>query len=295
LLLEAVTHSSFANESPHLSPRDNERLEYLGDAVLQLITAEYLYKHHPGAAEGELTQTRSAMVNTNTLALLAEQLDLGSYLYLGKGIAKGGGRSLKSLLANAFEAVLGAMFLDAGYDAAYHYYLNRYRSLPTPARDENFKGRLQQVAQERFGETPFYDSEGARVGTHREYTSVVFAGAEPLGTGHGASKQEAEQDAAKAALQSLLGGSVEPVAAKPARAPRPRARRAPRAKVANVAEPAIGGEPALAGEPVLDRDPAPAIEAAPKPAVAEVITLPERDPEEPKPQTRSRQFGEPIE
>jgi len=134
------------------------------------------------------------MVNTNTLALLAEQLDMGSYLYLGKGIAKGGGRSLKSLLANMFEAVLGAVFLDAGYDAAYHYYLNRYRSLPSPAQDENFKGRLQQVAQERFGETPFYDSEGARVGNHREYTSVVFAGSEPLGTGHGPTKQKAEQE-----------------------------------------------------------------------------------------------------
>ena len=145
------------------------------------------------------------MVNTNTLAQLAEQLDLGGYLYLGKGIAKGGGRNLKSLLANGFEAVLGAVFLDAGYDAAYHYYLDRYRSLPSPVRDENFKGRLQQVAQERFGETPVYDSEGARVGNRREYTSVVFAGAEPLGTGHGASKQEAEQDAARAALESLVG------------------------------------------------------------------------------------------
>src|SRR5581483_1761186 len=99
LLQEALTHSSFANETPHVSPRDNERLEYLGDAVLQLITAEYLYKYRPAANEGELTQTRSAMVNTNTLAELAEQLDLGSYLLLGKGIAKGGGRNLKSLLA----------------------------------------------------------------------------------------------------------------------------------------------------------------------------------------------------
>ncbi|HEV2029379.1 MAG TPA: ribonuclease III [Candidatus Dormibacteraeota bacterium] len=267
LLLEAVTHSSFANESPHLSPRDNERLEYLGDAVLQLITAEYLYKHHPGATEGELTQTRSAMVNTNTLAQLAEDLDLGSYLYLGKGIAKGGGRTLKSLLANAFEALLGAVFLDAGYDAAYHYYLNRYRSLQSPVRDENFKGRLQQVAQERFGETPFYDSVGAKVGAHREYTSVVFAGAEPLGTGHGASKQEAEQDAARAALQSLLGSAAEPGQAKPARTPRPRARRTPRS--------------------------APRVEAEAAPAVADVIPLPEPQavPSEP----RSRQFGESLE
>jgi ribonuclease-3 len=281
LLLEAVTHSSFANESPHVSPRDNERLEYLGDAVLQLITAEYLYKHHPGAAEGELTQTRSAMVNTNTLAQLAEQLDLGSYLYLGKGIAKGGGRSLKSLLANAFEAVLGAVFLDAGYDAAYHYYLNRYRALESPVHDENFKGRLQQVAQERFGATPFYDSEGAKVGTRREYTSVVFAGAEPLGTGHGVSKQEAEQDAARAALQSLVGAADSGPARAP-KTPRPQARRAPRTPRAT---PQSEPEPESAA------------------AVAEVIQLPEPaaqpEPELPPEvvhrEPRSRQFGEPLE
>ena len=276
-----MTHSSFANESPHLSPRDNERLEYLGDAVLQLITAEYLYKHHPGATEGELTQTRSAMVNTNTLAQLAEELDLGSYLYLGKGIAKGGGRGLKSLLANSFEALLGAIFLDAGYDAAYHYYLDRYRSLPSPARDENFKGRLQQVAQERFGETPFYDSEGAKVGSHREYTSVVFAGAQPLGTGHGASKQEAEQDAARVALQSLVGEGAEPTPGKPVKPARPRARRTPR----------------------TPRVP-PGPEAEPAPMLAEVIHLDEsfdEPPSKPDPESeavpsepRSRQFGESL-
>jgi len=201
------------------------------------------------------------MVNTNTLAQLAEELELGSYLYLGKGIAKGGGRSLKSLLANGFEAVLGAVFLDAGYDAAYHYYLNRYRALSTPVLDENFKGRLQQVAQERFGETPVYDSEGARVGNRREYTSVVFAGSEPLGTGHGPSKQEAEQDAARAALESL--GASSP--AKPAKQPRPR--RAPRKRRET---------------PVPEPQPEPESVAM----AAEVVPLPE---------PRSRQFGEPIE
>ena len=281
-----MTHSSFANESPHLSPRDNERLEYLGDAVLQLITAEYLYKHHPGASEGELTQTRSAMVNTNTLALLAEQLDMGAYLYLGKGIAKGGGRNLKSLLANMFEAVLGAVFLDAGYDAAYHYYLNRYRSLPSPAQDENFKGRLQQVAQERFGETPFYDSEGARVGNHREYTSVVFAGAEPLGTGHGPTKQEAEQEAARVALEKLTGTSSAKVVAKAARTPRPRAPRTPRVAAS---QPSDGNGVALlppAAEPEVMPDEAP--KAVPEPAAE----TPDPPPPPPK---RSRQFGEPIE
>jgi Ribonuclease-III-like/Double-stranded RNA binding motif len=214
------------------------------------------------------------MVNTNTLAQMAEQLDLGSYLYLGKGIAKGGGRNLKSLLANAFEAVLGAVFLDAGYDAAYHYYLNRYRSLPTPAQDENFKGRLQQVAQERFGQTPFYDSEGARVGNQREYTSVVFAGAEPLGTGHGATKQEAEQEAARAALQSLGDGAVAPVTPKVGRTPRPRKRRASTSRTTS-------STPDQTSPPVAE--------------IVSIVPEPASEPEPPSEPRRSRQFGEPIE
>jgi hypothetical protein len=223
------------------------------------------------------------MVNTNTLAMLAEQLDMGAYLYLGKGIAKGGGRNLKSLLANMFEAVLGAVFLDAGYDAAYHYYLNRYRALPSPAQDENFKGRLQQVAQERFGETPFYDSEGARVGNHREYTSVVFAGSEPLGTGHGATKQEAEQEAARVALEGLLGSSTAPSAAKPAKAPRARTPRGPRTpRTPRVLPPPEGAPvvdiPAEVATVSADDGPPPVLEIAPEPAPR-----------------RSRQFGESLE
>ncbi len=220
------------------------------------------------------------MVNTNTLAQLAEQLGLGDYLYLGKGIAKGGGRNLKSLLANAFESVLGAVFLDAGYDAAYHYYLNRYRALPSPVRDENFKGRLQQVAQERFGETPVYDSEGARVGNRREYTSVVFAGAQPLGTGHGVSKQEAEQDAARAALESLVGTVTEKPAAKTAKG---RSRRSPRQS--KRAAPPAASEPAeSSAEPPAEPLAEPPAEL--EPVRAEVVPMPE---------PRSRQFGEPIE
>ena len=214
------------------------------------------------------------MVNTNTLAELAEQLDLGSYLYLGKGIARGGGRSLKSLLANAFEALLGAIFLDAGYDAAYHYYLNRYRSLPEPAQDENFKGRLQQVAQERFGQTPVYDSEGAKVGSKREYTSVVFAGAEPLGTGHGMTKQESEQEAARAALESLVGAIKPVTAVKP---PRSRARRGSRQPRRSAKSEAASAEPAL--ESPVPLSVLPSGDAAPQIA-------------EPPP---SRQFGEPLE
>ena len=199
-----MTHSSYANEYPALGRRDNERLEYLGDAVLQLVTAEYLYKIRPSAHEGELTQNRSAMVNTNTLASLAADLELGNYLYLGKGVARTGGRGQKSLLANAFEATLGAIFLDAGYDAAYHFFLGRFRALPAPVQDENFKGRLQQVVQERYGTTPYYDivaSQGP--GHRREYLAVVYAGSEPLGKGNGGTKQAAEQESAKDALAQL--------------------------------------------------------------------------------------------
>ena len=187
-----------------LARRDNERLEYLGDAVLQLITAEYLYKIRPAAHEGELTQTRSAMVNTNTLASLAAELELGAHLFLGKGVARTGGRGQRSLLANAFEATLGAIFLDAGYDAAYHFYLGRFRALPAPVQDENFKGRLQQVVQERYGTTPYYDivaSQGP--GHRREYLAVVYAGSEALGKGNGGTKQAAEQESARDALAQL--------------------------------------------------------------------------------------------
>jgi hypothetical protein len=183
-----------------------------------------------------------------------------------------------------FEAVLGAIFLDAGYDAAYHYYLNRYRSLPSPAQDENFKGRLQQVAQERFGETPFYDSEGARVGNRREYTSVVFAGPEPLGTGHGPTKQEAEQDAARVALQALVGTTTPTAAAKPARAARPRTPRAPRTpRVAIVS--ADEAPPETVEQPIA----AAAAEAGPARNLEPAV-----EPTPPPPQ-RSRQFGEPLE
>jgi ribonuclease III len=273
-----------------VSPRDNERLEYLGDAVLQLITAEYLFKLRPGAAEGEMTQLRSAMVNTNTLAALGEELGLGDYLYLGKGIAKGGGRSLRSLLANAFEAVLGAIFLDAGYDAAYHYYLDRFRALPEPVQDENYKGRVQQVVQERYGLTPYYDSAGARGGRQREYTAVVYAGADPLGTGHGMTKQAAEQEAARNALLELdrrAGG----------RKGRPRRRPAADERVeAMDVEPAAEVEPdvlekavALAGaEPDLEGDEETPVAAEPPALAAEPAALVPEAPAAPVPEARPR-------
>jgi ribonuclease-3 len=295
LLQEALTHSSFANESPQLSPRDNERLEYLGDAVLQLITAEYLYKYRPEANEGELTQTRSAMVNTNTLAALSEELGIGEHLYLGKGIAKGGGRSLKSLLANAFEAVLGAIFLDAGYDAAYHFYLDRFRRLPEPVKDENYKGRLQQLVQERFNLTPVYDSAGARTGNRREYTAVVFAGDEALGSGYGHTKQEAEQDAARNAIAKLLGAS-EPLGEVPARRDGRRRRRRGGAagEVSLPEEPAADVTPDEVAEVLAAEEPA-ALQPPPESVLGEPVAepevgghVPEAQAEPAKPRSRRR-------
>jgi ribonuclease III len=298
LLREALTHSSFANESPHVSPRDNERLEYLGDAVLQLITAEYLFKLKPGAREGEMTQLRSAMVNTNTLAALAEELGLGDYLFLGKGIAKGGGRSLKSLLANAFESVLGAIFLDAGYDAAYHYYLDRFRALPEPVQDENYKGRLQQVVQERYGLTPYYDSAGARGGRQREYTAVVYAGADPLGTGHGSTKQAAEQEAARNALIELERRAATRKSGRQRRRPAAEAEPESAAEAGPADEPEVEPGPlekAVALAAAGDAEPPEVAREAP--AVVEVVPAeapPAPEPEaKPRRRTRRRKAEEP--
>lgn len=270
LLQEALSHSSFANENPSISPHDNERLEYLGDAVLQLISAEYLFKGRPAAEEGEMTQVRSSMVNTQALAALSEDLGMGEYLLLGKGIARGGGRNLRSLLANAFEAVLGAIFLDQGYDAAYHYCIERFRALPEVEVQENHKGRLQHLVQDRYGVTPVYDSIGSRAqsGRTREYTAVVYAGGDPLGTGHGRTKQTAEQTAAKEAIKKLLDEAATPQPSRPAPAPpapvtavEPEPEVQPAAAGPEIEPPAPAEVAAASSEAVQDESP----EAAPQP------------------------------
>ncbi len=230
LLKEALTHSSFANESPEISPVDNERLEYLGDAVLQLVSAEYLFRSRPNSKEGEMTQARSSMVNTSALATMAESIGLESHMYLGKGVRRTGSSTSRALLANAFEALVGAVFLDAGYDAAFHFFLDCYRQAPDLTHQHNFKGQLQQLVQERFGQTPVYDSVSLNTpGNRREHTAVVYVDLQPLGRGHGFSKQEAEQAAARAAIANVLGMDSLPApepeakpAARPARKSRPR-------------------------------------------------------------------------
>jgi len=180
LLRQALTHRSYNNEHPESGSADNERLEYLGDAVLELIAAEHLYHTYLTSDEGELTRLRASVVNTKSLARLASRLSLGDYLLLGKGAHKTGARSLQSILANTFEAVIGAIFLD------------------------NYKGRLQEVTQERFLSTPQYDIIGASgPGHRREYTAEVSFGDGVSGKGRGRTKRDAEQMAAREALAAL--------------------------------------------------------------------------------------------
>jgi ribonuclease III len=200
-----MTHASWNNERgrPSGPGHDNERLEYLGDAVLELVVGEYLFKRFPGYDEGQLTQLRAALVNTSTLARLAERLQLGEALYMGRGAAKTGARQLPSLLANAFEAMIGAIFLDQGYRVATRVFLQNIGDL-TEWSDENFKGKLQEVAQERTGTTPTYRVVATGGPGHkREYTADAIVGGEAVGSGRGTTKQAAEQAAARAALQVL--------------------------------------------------------------------------------------------
>jgi ribonuclease-3 len=205
LLREAMTHASWNNErgEPSGPGHDNERLEYLGDAVLELVAGEYLFRRFPSYDEGQLTQLRAALVNTVSLARLGERLDLGETLLLGRGAAKTGARKLPSLLANAFEAMTGAIFLDQGYRVATRVFIQNIGDL-ADWTDENHKGRLQEVSQERTGLPPQYRvaAEGGP-GHQRAYSAQAVVGGEVVGSGRGATKQAAQQAAARAALDRL--------------------------------------------------------------------------------------------
>jgi ribonuclease-3 len=200
-----MTHASWNNERGEAGQPgdDNERLEYLGDAVLELVSGEYLYNRFPQYDEGRLTQMRASLVNTISLSKLAEKLDLGNTLFLGKGAEKTGARQLPSLLANAFEAMIGAVFLDAGYDAAAKIFLDNIGDVEELA-DENYKGKLQEAAQERYHETPHYRVTAiGGAGHRREYQAHAIVAGNTLAEGQGSTKQAAEQAAAQAALVRL--------------------------------------------------------------------------------------------
>ena len=208
LLRLALTHSSLLNELPDTTPECNERLEFLGDAVLGMAVAEELYARFPDQQEGALTSMRANIVQGETLAQAARRLDLGSHLLMGAGETGTGGRSRDSNLAAAFEAVVGAIFLDQEYDAARAFCLRvldeEIASSRPAARPRHPKSELQELVQGRQLPTPRYriiDSSGE---PHAPtFTAEVLVEGEVMGTGSGRSKSLAEQEAAKVALQTL--------------------------------------------------------------------------------------------
>ena len=214
LLTRALTHRSYLNEHPEAGREDNERLEFLGDAVLDFMVALWLYKHYPEWPEGRLTSVRSALVRTEKISEFANQLALGEQLRLGKGEADSGGRARQSLLADAFEAVLGALYLDQGARAVQRLLHPLLKSevarIVAEQADRDAKSQLQEAAQGRWGITPHYRTEAATGPDHaRQFTVAVYLGDEVIGRGEGPSKQAAAQAAAANGLQTIAARSSQ--------------------------------------------------------------------------------------
>jgi ribonuclease III len=205
LLTEALTHRSYLNEHRDYAGAHNERLEFLGDAVLELATTDFLFKKFPAKPEGELTSYRAALVNTVSLAESAQKLGVNDYLLLSKGEAKDTGRARDVILADAFEALIGAIYLDAGYESAGAFIAkNLYGKIDAIIANRAYqdaKSRFQEIAQEKRSTTPRYETLSEEGPDHaRHFTVGVFIGSEEIARGEGESKQEAEQAAAQAGL-----------------------------------------------------------------------------------------------
>jgi ribonuclease III len=212
LLETAFVHRSYLNEKPSFHLPSNERLEFLGDAVLQLAVSEYLFKKFPTEPEGNLTNYRASIVNAKTLSQVSGDLGLGQYLLLSKGEEVSGGRSRPYLLANTFEALLGVIYLDLGLGAAQEfvrkYLLPRLLDIIEQELYKDYKSKLQEIAQEKLSVTPSYRVIKESGPDHaKQFTVGVFLGDKESGRGEGNSKQIAEQSAAKEALETrgLLG------------------------------------------------------------------------------------------
>lgn len=209
LLLEAFTHRSLINELPGADRRDNERLEFLGDAVLGLLISEWLMERFPVEQEGELTRLRSSLVKEKRLAEVARGLGLGSHLHLGKGEEMLGGRSKPSILADALEALLGALYLDGGPQAARNLVRERFRDFLEGMTGNRLlladpKTRLQELFLALFRVPPAYGVIGEEGPDHEKTFSVgLWVQGHRLASGKGRSKKEAEQDAAEQFLRSL--------------------------------------------------------------------------------------------
>lgn len=207
LLIQAFTHRSYLNENPHFYLSHNERLEFLGDAVLELVVTEELYKKYPKKPEGELTNWRAALVNSKMLAEVAKTLNYSDFLLLSRGEARELGKAREYILANAFEALVGALYLDQGYKVCQTFIKkNLLSKLPEIIEKGLFrdsKSHFQEEAQEKVGITPTYKVLKEWGPDHaKRFVIGVFLGKEKVAQGQGSSKQEAEVEAAKNALET---------------------------------------------------------------------------------------------
>ncbi len=207
LLQNAMTHSSYANERLHNGLLSNERLEFLGDSILGMVVAEYLYRTFPNRPEGELTRMRADMVCEASLANVAEQLDLGKHLLLGNGEEQGGGRSRTSILADAVESMIAACFLDGGMAAAEEL-IRRFVLCDVPVaklKNADYKTALQELVQQKKNQVLSYHLTGESGPDHdKEFFVEVRLNEQVVGTGSGSSKKRAEQAAAHAAIETLF-------------------------------------------------------------------------------------------
>ena len=208
LLQEALNHSSYANEHRAAHLHSNERLEFLGDSVLGFVTAEFLFLRHPEAPEGDLTRIRAALVCEQSLYEVAQRLELGQYLKLGRGEEAGGGRERISILADAVEAVFAAVYLDGGIDASksliHRCLLDAQRESVVEERRRDYKTALQELVQRQADQVLTYRMAGEQGPDHaKTFRAEVLLNGAVIGAGDGHSKKEAEQAAAKTALESL--------------------------------------------------------------------------------------------
>ena len=207
LLQNALTHSSYANERWHNSLLSNERLEFLGDSVLGMLVAEYLYRNFPNRPEGELTRMRADMVCEQTLAAAANRIGLGVHLLLGHGEEQGGGRTRNSILADAMESVIAASFLDGGMEAALQIVRTFiFVEVPvTKLHNADYKTQLQEMVQQKKNQTLAYELVGQSGPDHdKRFDVEVSLNGVVVGFGSGSSKKRAEQDAARAAIEKLF-------------------------------------------------------------------------------------------
>lgn len=211
LLNNALTHSSYANERWHNSLLSNERLEFLGDSILGMLVAEYLYRNFPNRPEGELTRMRADMVCEKTLAAVANKIGVGEHLLLGHGEEQGGGRMRNSILADAMESIIAACFLDGGMNAALKI-IQQFILVEVPVthlHNADYKTTLQELVQQKKNQVLTYTLIGESGPDHdKHFTVEVQLNGKVAGTGSGSSKKRAEQDAARCAIENLFPDKV---------------------------------------------------------------------------------------